>query len=107
MCEDALPHPRAAYKRTEGELACGEIGSRPISFRLSLRRFCFAANGREQRKPVRGDQFGGTEKDGKYVTQQGLIVGTASRGDRFFIAKLLQAAEKYDTGKEHCGGLMI
>lgn len=105
--EAASPRNQPNHVRTEGEFARGEIGSWHLAYDTNpvRRGFYLAAylgkgepsevlfRGRmipNKKKRVRGIQFGGTEQDGKYDAQQGVIIGTICRRDRFFIAKLLQ-----------------
>lgn len=93
--------------RSEGEFARGEIGSWHLARDIHPERqgrFLAAYLGKGEpsqrryrgvqrdndRKPVRGQAFGGDQPDGKYDADQGMITGTACRGDRFFIAKALQ-----------------
>ncbi len=109
--EAAGPHLRPSHKRSEGEFACGEIGSwhlasdtRPQRQGFYLAAYLGKAEPSEvlfrgkmvpnKKKQVRGIQFGGAEEDGKYDARQGVIIGTACRRDRFFIAKFLQKRAK-------------
>lgn len=101
--------------RTEGEFARGEIGSWHLARDIHPERkgyFLAAYLGKGEpserlyrgvprendRKPVRGQAFGGDHRDGKYDADQGMITGTACRGDRFFIAKALQQWVKAQAG---------
>ncbi|PTV94062.1 hypothetical protein C8J27_110113 [Rhodobacter aestuarii] len=105
--ESEADHVRAADKVTEGEFACGEIGSWHLArdTRKARQGYFLAAylgkgepsqrffrgkliNNRE--KPVRGRSFGGSQVDGRYDAAQGAISGTAGRNARFAIARLLQ-----------------
>lgn len=96
-------HPQA----TEGEFARGELGSWHLTRDTRPERggyYLAAYLGKgepsqrvfrgkridNEKKPVRGMSFGGTYKDGKYDITQGMIEGTASRRDRFFIANELK-----------------
>jgi hypothetical protein len=106
--EPRLPHLRPATKRSDGEFACGEIGSwqlandtRPERGGRYLAAYLGKAEPSQRvfrgklrnntQKPVRGIQFGGKEPNGKYDADQGVIIGTATREDRFYISKALQA----------------
>lgn len=110
--EPALSRRRTASRRTEGEFACGEIGSwhlaedtRPERRGLYLAAYLGKAEPSQRlfrgvlrdnrRKPVRGVAFGGAERNDIYDADQGFIVGTAFRGDRFFISKSLQQAAEH------------
>ena len=101
--------------RSEGEFARGEIGSWHLARDTHPERqghFLAAYLGKGEpsqrpyrgvlrdndRKPVRGQAFGGDQPDGKYDADQGMITGTACRGDRFFIAKALQQRAKAEAG---------
>lgn len=109
--EAAATRPPSGNKKTEGEFARSEIGSWHLArdTRPELKGFYLAAylgkgepsevlfRGKmvpNKKKPVRGLAFGGKEKDGKYDAEQGLIIGTPARIDRFFIAKILQRKAK-------------
>lgn len=109
--EPALSQRRSASRCTEGEFACGEIGSwhlaedtRPERGGRYLAAYLgkaepsqrlFRGALRDNRdKPVRGVAFGGTERNDIYDADQGFILGTVFRGDRFFISKSLQQAAK-------------
>ena len=100
-----------AHQKTPGEFACSEIRSWHLAHDLHPERhglYLAAYLGKAEpsqilfrgkmvgnkKKPIRGVQFGGTESDDKYDAPQGFILGTACRGDRFFIAKFLQQASK-------------
>jgi hypothetical protein len=109
--EPARTGRRDAAQLTEGEFAFGEIGSWHLAedTRPERRGFYLAAYlGKAEpsrrlfrgvmtdnrKKPVRGVAFGGTERNDIYDADQGFILGTVFRGDRFFIAKSLQQAAK-------------
>lgn len=97
--------------RSTGEFARGEIGSWHLAADVHPERqgyFLAAYLGKGEpsqrlfrgklrdndRKPVRGLSFGGDQPDGKYDADQGLIIGTRRRADRFFISKPLQKRVK-------------
>lgn len=109
--EPARPYPRRGTEKTEGEFASGEIGSWHLAYDTEpLRKgFYIAAylgkaepsevmfRGKmvgNKKKPVRGIEFGGTERTGKYDADQGTIIGTTCRKDRFFISTYLQRGVK-------------
>lgn len=92
---------------SEGEFARGELGSWHLGADTRPERqgyFLAAYLGKgepsqrlfrgslcdNKRKPVRGQSFGGDHPDGKYDAEQGEILGSPFRGDRFFISKALQ-----------------
>jgi hypothetical protein len=95
--------------RTEGEFACGENGSwhlagdtRPnqgVQFLAaylgkgepSSREFR-GTRKPNRRKPIRGKAHGGRTPSEKYDLDQGMISGTATRRERFYISKALQQA---------------
>lgn len=100
-------HPRA----TEGEFACGECRSWHASRDTFPRRagyFLAAYLGKgepsqierwgkwrnNEKKPVRGRSYGGGDNSGRYDSDQGIIIGTEHRRDRFFVSVALQGLEK-------------
>lgn len=107
--EPACVVQRPLNIRTEGEFACGENGSwhvagdtrphREAHFLAAylgkgepssrLFRGTQAAN---RRKPKRGTAYGGSVSSEKYDLDQGLILGTANRHERFYISRGLQQA---------------
>lgn len=42
------------------------------------------------RKPVRGQSYGGSQRDGKYDVEQGVICGTSTRKGRYDISRVLK-----------------
>ncbi len=109
--EPLRPTKRPADQRTEGEFACSEIGSWHLAgdTRPDRRGYFLAAylgkgepsqiikRGKRQpnfKKPVRGQSFGGTQRDGKYDVPQGAIMGTNARMDRFYISNELKNLAK-------------
>lgn len=118
--EPRLPHLRPVTKRSDGEFACGEIGSwqlandtRPERGGHYLAAYLGKAEPSQRafrgklrdntKKPVRGIQFGGKEPNGKYDADQGVIIGTATREDRFYISKALQAAARLRKARASTG----
>lgn len=105
--EALRPGRRDAIHATEGEFACGELGSWHLAAdtRLGRRGYFLAAYlGKGEpserlfrgtmvpntRKPVRGERFGGKQPDGRYDMEQGRLEGSRTRKDRFFIANELK-----------------
>lgn len=96
---------------TEGEFACGECrswhlarGTGPTPQGRYLAAYLgkgepsqrlFRGQMRDnQKKPIRGVAYGGRWPNGKYDIDQGSIMGTKDRRDRYFISKALQSLEK-------------
>lgn len=107
--EPARTGLRPLESRTKGEFACGEEGSwhlaadiRPNQGAELLAAYLGKGepSSREfrgtqtvnRRKPVRGKAYGGRAPLEKYDLGQGLISGTATRRERFYISKALQQA---------------
>ena len=109
---DTLGEPEAKRRnpsdRSKGEFARGALGSWHLGADTQPERqgyFLAAYLGKgepsqqffrgrlrdNKRKPVRGQSFGGDQQDGKYDAEQGEILGSTFRGDRFFISKALQS----------------
>lgn len=92
--------------RSEGEISRGHLGSWHLAADTRPERhghYLAAYLGKGEpsqrmfrgklinntQKPLRGRSFGGTEPDGKYDADQGMISGTAHRTKRFLISKPL------------------
>ena len=110
LIEPAAPCLRPLSKRTRGEFACGECASwhlagdtpdgKPqfVGYWLAAylgkgepsQRTYRGKLANNTRKPVRGRDFGGTVKCGRYDTPQGHIFGTTTRKGRFDIARALK-----------------
>ena len=102
--------PRPASKQTRGEFACSELGNWHLAGEVPDDKSDFTGywiaaylgkgepsqllfrgklvNNKD--KPVRGREFGGTVKDGRYDEPQGNIVGTTTRKGRVDIARPLK-----------------
>lgn len=109
--EAAQPRKRSLSQRTEGEFACGELGSWHLATDTRPKRkgyFLAAYLGKGEpswrivrghpvpniRKPVRGEAFGGDQPDGRYDMAQGRVEGRQCRKGRFFIANDLKRQMK-------------
>ena len=110
MVEPLGPCPRAASKQTPGEYACSELASWHLARDVPERRgnFCgyftaaYLGKGEPSQrmfrgklidnklKPVRGAEFGGKVRSGRYDVPQGNIEGTTTRKGRFDIARALK-----------------
>lgn len=110
LVEPLTPHPRPQSKRTRGEFACGECASwhlasdtpdgKPhfVGYWLAAylgkgepsQRMFRSELVNNTLKPVRGRDFGGTVKVGRYDVTQGDIVGTTTRKGRFDVARALK-----------------
>jgi hypothetical protein len=110
MVEPLAPCPRAASKRTRGEYACSELGSWHLArdvpeihgFFCGYFTAAYLGKGEPSQrvfrdklvdntlKPVRGIEFGGRMRGGRYDVPQGNIEGTTTRKGRFDIARALK-----------------
>lgn len=107
--EPRLPRLRSHDRLTEGEVARGELGSWHVARDTAPERqgyFLAAYLGKAEpssrmfrghvventAKPVRGCSFGGLIPDGRYDSDQGVVIGTTTRQDRFFISNALKRA---------------
>ena len=98
---------RRRRDQTDGEFACGELGSWHLAAdtkpeRGGLHLAAYLGKGEpsqrrfrgklidNDRKPVRGQPFGGDRMNDRYDAAQGCIAGTANRQDRFFISNALK-----------------
>lgn len=120
--EAAQPRKRSLTQRTEGEFACGELGSWHLATDTRPKRqgyFLAAYLGKGEpswrivrgdpvpniRKPVRGETFGGDQPDGRYDIEQGRVEGRPCRKDRFFIANdLKRQVKRCAAAKDHPSG---
>lgn len=102
--------PRPASKQTRGEFACSEMGNWHLAEEVPDGKphftgywiAAYLGKGEPSQhlfrgklvnntdKPVRGREFGGKQKDGRYDEPQGNIVGTTTRKGRVDIAKSLK-----------------
>lgn len=110
LVEPQAPCPRPASKRTRGEFACSELtswhlaGDKPEGRGYFTGYWIAAYLGKgepSQRmfrgklvnntaKPVRGVEFGGRVKGGRYDVPQGIIKGTSARKGRFDVSRCLK-----------------
>jgi hypothetical protein len=108
--EPLAPCPRSASKRTRGEYACSELGSWHLAVEVpdgkpQFEGYWIAAylgkgepsqhmfRGKlvnNKAKLVRGIEFGGKMRGGRYDAPQGHITGTTTRKGRFDIARALK-----------------
>jgi hypothetical protein len=112
--EPASTLGRPLPSRTEGEFACGESGSWHLAADTRPNQggpFLAAYLGKgepstrlfrgtqtaNRRKPTRGKAHGGRVPSEKYDLGQGVISGTATRNERFYISKALQQAVRTST----------
>jgi hypothetical protein len=115
LVEPAMKNARNWPQITRGEIACSEWSSWHIGVEDKKRNkkknkkfpgFWIAAytgkaepsqrtfRGKlvnNELKPVRGIEFGGTQKDGRYDAEQGIISGTECREARYDIARALKS----------------
>jgi hypothetical protein len=110
LVEPAMTNSRNGPQKTRGEIACSEwsswhIGVEDKKGNKKFPGFWIAAytgkaepsqrifRGKlvnNERKPIRGIEFGGTQQNGKYDAEQGLISGTECREARYDIARALK-----------------
>ena len=111
--EPAQPRKRRLSQRSEGEFACSVLGSWHLANDTRPKRrgyFLASYLGKGEpselilrglavpnnRKPVRGESFGGDQPDGRYDIAQGIIEGRPCRKDRYFIANELKRRMQED-----------
>lgn len=116
--EPAREKTRSATQRTEGEFACSEWGSWHVACdaRSEMRGYYIAAylgkgepsqrvfRGKllnNTRKLVRGVEFGGSEKSGKYDANQGVILGSAAMTRRFDMARDLKKSISFTKSRSN------
>lgn len=109
---------RHAHQKTKGEFACSEWGSWHLAgdTRPSRRGYYIAAYlGKGEpsqrmyrgnlvdntRKPVRGIEFGGREKFGRYDAKQGVILGSAAMTRRFDMARDLKKSISFTKSRSN------
>lgn len=110
LVEPVASCPRPQSKRTRGEFVCGECASwhlagdtpdgKPHFVGYWLAAYLGKGEPSQRMfrgklvnntlKPVRGREFGGTVKGGRYDVPQGYIVGTTTRKGRFDVARALK-----------------